>query len=78
MENVLESVTVKEYPIIAQIKELFLQNGAVSALMSGSGPTVFAIFTDKKQAEHAKEKVAEANIAKQLFVTAFHQSVLGD
>lgn len=73
MENVLESVTIKEHPIIDEIKTLLIQNGAVNALMSGSGPTVFAVFTDKAKAEHAKSELAKANIARQLFVTTFHQ-----
>lgn len=72
MENVLESVTVTRYPIINEMKTLLLENGAVNALMSGSGPTVFAVFRDKQSAEAAKEKLAEANLAKQLFVTTFH------
>lgn len=73
MENVLETVTVQEYPVITQIKELLIQNGAENALMSGSGPTVFAVFTDKDKAEKAKEKLEQTGLAKQLFVTTFHQ-----
>lgn len=73
MENVLETVTVQEYPVIAQIKELLIQDGAENALMSGSGPTVFAVFTDKDKAEKAKEKLEQTGLAKQLFVTTFHQ-----
>ena len=55
-----------------KMKTLLLENGAVNALMSGSGPTVFAVFRDKQSAEAAKEKLAEANLVKQLFVTTFH------
>ena len=73
MENVLETVTVQEYPVITQIKELLIQSGAENALMSGSGPTVFAVFTDKDKAEKAKEKLEQTGLAKQLFVTTFHQ-----
>ena len=49
------------------------ENGALNAMMSGSGPTVFAVFTDKDKAEKAKEKLEQTGLAKQLFVTTFHQ-----
>lgn len=39
--NVLEKVTVEAYPVIAQIKECMMEAGALGAMMSGSGPTVF-------------------------------------
>ena len=71
MENVLESVTVEKYPVIARIKQLLLESGAENALMSGSGPTVFAVFTAKETAEAAKEKLAQEKLCKQLFVTTF-------
>lgn len=55
MRNVLESVTVKEYPELQLIMERFRSLGALGTRMSGSGPTVFGIFTDEKQAEKAEE-----------------------
>ena len=69
--NVLETVTVKRYPIIQEIKEIMLENGADGSLMSGSGPTVFGIFTEKGKAESALKKLREKELAKQLFVTGF-------
>jgi len=48
--NVLESVTVAKYPIINCIKRLMKDNGAIHSMMSGSGPTVFAICRTKSQA----------------------------
>lgn len=51
MENDLETVTLHQYPLLAQIKEWLLQQGAHGALMSGSGPTVFGVFGDMEQAE---------------------------
>jgi 4-diphosphocytidyl-2-C-methyl-D-erythritol kinase len=51
MENDLESVTLTSYPVLAEIKGWLLQNGAIGALMSGSGPTVFGVFREKSQAE---------------------------
>lgn len=51
MGNVLETVTIKKHPIIRQIKNQMLQMGALAALMSGSGPTVFGLFLEKEQAQ---------------------------
>ena len=48
LENVLETVTIKEYPIIEKVKKHLMDQGAKGALMSGSGPTIFAVFEDKK------------------------------
>lgn len=73
MGNVLESVTVRSYPVIDAIKRNLMDNGAENALMSGSGPTVFAVFTEREKAERAKEKLAQAKLVNQLFVTGFHQ-----
>ena len=69
--NVLETVTVPAYPIIQEIKDVMLAAGAENALMSGSGPTVFGIFTNKDQAEAAAEAIRNAELAKQVFVTGF-------
>ncbi len=48
--NDLEAVTVTRYPELAEIKKLLLAHGAGGALMSGSGPTVFAHFDNEQQA----------------------------
>ena len=69
--NVLETVTVPAYPIIEEIKTVMRNEGAVNALMSGSGPTVFGIFTYKEKAEAAAERVKNAGLAKQVFITTF-------
>ena len=71
MENILETVTEKKYPVIAQIKELLHDSGAVTALMSGSGPTVFGIFRTRRDAQAAYERMEKTGLAKQLFVTTF-------
>ena len=52
--NDLESVTIPAFPVIAEIKNAMLQHGALGAMMSGSGPTVFGLYLDKKTAEHAR------------------------
>lgn len=59
LSNVLETVTIKEYPIINEIKTFLTDNGAAGSLMSGSGPTVFGMFEDKKTASAAYKKAAE-------------------
>lgn len=60
MANVLESVTIPAYPEISQIKEHMLNYGAMAALMSGSGPTVFGLVSCREQAEAiAKRLIAE-------------------
>ena len=67
--NVLETVTAAEYPVIEEIKDVMRSQGAQNALMSGSGPTVFGIFTDRKQAEAAAEAIEKHKLAGQIFVT---------
>ena len=69
--NVLETVTIREYPIINEIKILMKDEGAQGALMSGSGPTVFGIFTDTKSAKNAAKQIAIEELANQVFVTRF-------
>jgi len=69
MENVLETVTVKEYPVIDEIKTLMKENGALNSIMSGSGPTVFGLFDNKETAENAYGVLKNRNLAKQVFLT---------
>jgi 4-diphosphocytidyl-2-C-methyl-D-erythritol kinase len=57
MANVLESVTEKRYPQIKAIKEIMMKNGALGAMMSGSGSAVFGIFDDEKAARNCAEKI---------------------
>lgn len=53
MINVLEEFTLKEYPEVAELKRFMIETceGARKVLMSGSGPTVFAIFDSESQAK---------------------------
>ncbi len=69
--NVLETVTVKEYPMIEELKELLRSKGAENALMSGSGPTVFGIFVNREAAEKAASAIKEQGLAGQIYVTGF-------
>ena len=50
MGNSLESTTIPRYPVVQQIKDRMLKYGADIALMSGSGPTVFALCYHEKKA----------------------------
>lgn len=47
LSNVLETVTIPEYPQIGKLKESMLEYGAMASLMSGSGPTVFGLVENK-------------------------------
>ena len=51
--NVLERVTIKQYPVIAQYKEWMMEKGALASMMSGSGPTVFGLFSAEEEARRA-------------------------
>ena len=75
--NVLETVTIREYPIIEEIKKVMRENGAENALMSGSGPTVFGIFTQEKKAQEAAKQLRDRNLAGQVFVTEFQEDING-
>lgn len=72
MGNVLETVTVREYPVIDQIKKLMLGQGAENALMSGSGPSVFGVFKEEAGAQAAAREIERAGLAGQIFVTGFY------
>lgn len=69
--NVMEEVTVEEYPIIQEIKDVMLKCGALNSIMSGSGPTVFGLFDVKEKAEVAMKALTEANLTQQLYLTEF-------
>ena len=73
--NVLETVTVKEYPVIQEIKDKMVEFGAIGSLMSGSGPTVFGLFTNPKAAQQAYEELRygeSSGLAKQVYLTNFY------
>lgn len=56
LQNDLEQVTLAQYPRISQMKEWLLSQGALGALMSGSGPTVFGVFSDVGASERVGER----------------------
>lgn len=74
MGNVLENVTITEYPQIESIKDVMKEEGALNAMMSGSGPTVFGIYDDKMLARRAAARIREEQLAKQVHVTTMHNA----
>ena len=74
MGNVLEGVTIGLYPVIENIKQVMIQEGALNAMMSGSGPTVFGIFEDRRTAKKAYNVLKEKKLAKQIYVTNIHNT----
>ena len=69
MGNILEEVTAKEYPVITQIKENLTSHGAIRAMMSGSGPTVFALFEKRGEAQKAADALRISGLVRQIYVT---------
>ncbi|MDD4113020.1 MAG: 4-(cytidine 5'-diphospho)-2-C-methyl-D-erythritol kinase [Herbinix sp.] len=69
MDNILESITIKEHPIIGEIKEKMKDMEALTALMSGSGPTVFGIFDNQHKAEKAYRFFKSSGYGKQIVLT---------
>lgn len=69
MGNVLETVTIPAFPEIETIKNHMKDHGAVNAMMSGSGPTVFGIFDEEEKAKQAYEALKNSGLTKQTFLT---------
>lgn len=75
MGNVLETVTIKEYPVIEDIKNAMKENGAINAMMSGSGPTVFGLFETEEAAKQAYGVLEQNPEVKKLYITTmFHNN----
>lgn len=72
MGNVLEQVTIPEYPVIQEIKDIMLESGAMNAMMSGSGPTVFGLYESRETAKAAARRIKEQKLAKQVYVAGMH------
>lgn len=73
MGNVLENVTIPLYPVIDMIKQDMLSHGAINAMMSGSGPTVFGIFPDEQTALQCQAFLKDKGDARQVYITeTFH------
>ena len=57
LHNDLEAVSLKMHPELNDLKQMLMKEGALGALMSGSGPTLFGIFADEKSAKEAREAI---------------------
>ena len=71
--NVLELVTAGKYPVIGEIEQVMKAEGAVNAMMSGSGPTVFALFDNYEMALRAKEALLEWGQVPLVYVTDLYR-----
>ena len=69
MENVFEPGIIRQYPVIGNIKELMEEKGALKAVMSGSGPTVFGIFDNRDKMAAAARSLRKSGLAKTVFAT---------
>lgn len=67
--NVLETVTMERYPVIEQVKQSMLAKGAIGALMSGSGPTVFGIFDSEAKIKNAYREIRRIQSVRQVYIT---------
>lgn len=74
MGNVLETVTIPNYPVIDEIKNHMLSHGAVGAMMSGSGPTVFGLFDDEAAAKKAYKAMRNSHLARQVYLTSVYNN----
>ena len=74
MGNVLESVTIPNYPVIAEIKQQMMRSGAKASMMSGSGPTVFGLFENGETAKRALREMKRSGLAKQVYLTTIYNN----
>ena len=63
MTNIFESVVLPEREMARRIRGLLMECGAMGAMMSGSGPSVFGVFRTEQAANDAKDKLASEGIA---------------
>ena len=67
MANSMETPMIGEYPIIGKIKSIMIENGALGALMSGSGSTVFGFYDDEDKMKSTQKKLL--NITDKVFIS---------
>lgn len=70
--NVLEKVTEEQHPVIGEIRQAMLSGGAMNAMMSGSGPTVFGLFKERSAAKKTADRIRAAGLARQIYTTTIH------
>ena len=69
LSNVLEDVTAPTRPIIGKMEQEMKDAGALSAIMSGSGPTVFGIFDENADAEKCRDELRRKYPSARVFLT---------
>jgi 4-diphosphocytidyl-2-C-methyl-D-erythritol kinase len=78
MKNVLETVTIPNYPVIADIKKKMMRLGAVGSMMSGSGPTVFGFFESYESGLAALKTIRRIFHTKEIYLTTIFNEKLPD
>ena len=78
MANVFEPGIIRQYPVIQEIKNLMEEYGALRAMMSGSGPTVFGVFDSKDKMEQAAAVLRESRLARTVFATEIYNRTGGE
>ena len=73
LENDLEDVTSAAFPIIKTIKDLLVDAGAEGAMMTGSGPSVFGVFSSPEGAESAREDLLFRNVGNVFMATKWER-----
>ncbi len=68
MGNVLEDVTIPEYPVVQELKDIMMKGGAINAMMSGSGPTVFGIYKKESDAKRTIKMIRDSHLSKQVYL----------
>lgn len=74
MGNILETVTIPKYPVIDEIKSVMMENGALNAMMSGSGPTVFGLFQGEKDVRRAYDALKQSGLTRNLYTSDIHNN----
>ena len=72
MVNVFEPGLMEKYPVIGEIRDFMEEKGALKAMMSGSGPTVFGIFDSKEKMNAAAAALRKNGLAKTVFAAGIY------
>ena len=72
LENVIDLLEYQHKK--EQMQKRIKKQGALNAMMSGSGPTVFGLYETKEKARKAAAKIREKQLAKQVYVTGIHNA----
>lgn len=75
MANVLEEVTIPMHPIIGELRKEMAQQGAIGAMMSGSGSTVFGLFDSKEKANKAAQYFKVGRGIREVYVTTTYSPI---